>query len=206
MCYHSSCYKSYTRFLTKTKTVTSNEAGEYSNAFDVFCVETVEKRIIENREILRMTKLKDIFVKTVLEIDNVHLTVYKNCNLKRRIKSRYPQLHFIKQSQKNKCEVVLCEADDVGVCRAINSDSFTSTDSEIDVNDNAQMFSPDLDLLKNLYSSAIALKTNIENVKGLSCSWPPTGSDLTMKAAEEIIPAELFNFLAWLIGASDDPV
>ena len=26
-----------------------------------------------------------------------------------------------------------------------------------------------------------------------------------MKAAEDMIPMELFNFLAWLIGASDDP-
>ena len=173
MCYHSSCYKLYTRCLTKKSTMPSSNTSEYTSSFDIFCKETVEKRIIENKEIFRMNKLKDLFIKTVFEVDKIQLTSYKNGNLKRQLRSKYPQLHFIKQSQKNKCEIVLCETDDAGVCRAINLDNSTATDSETDLSDNPQTFSSDSTyLLQILHSSALALKSAIENVTRLPCSWP----------------------------------
>lgn len=56
-----------------------------------------------------------------------------------------------------------------------------------------------------LYTSALALKLAIKNAPDMQCPWPPTGSDLTTKAAEDMVPTELFNFLAWTTGASDDP-
>ena len=34
--------------------------------------------------------------------------------------------------------------------------------------------------------------------------WPPTASDLSPEAAEEATPSILFNFLSWVVGASED--
>ncbi|XP_055957710.1 uncharacterized protein LOC130013141 [Patella vulgata] len=42
--------------------------------------------------------------------------------------------------------------------------------------------------------------------KGLTCPWPPTSVDLTTDAVRSVVPAVLFNFLAWAVGASEDPL
>ena len=39
----------------------------------------------------------------------------------------------------------------------------------------------------------------------MPCSWPPTGCDLTLETAASMVPTELFNFLAWSIGVSEEP-
>lgn len=39
----------------------------------------------------------------------------------------------------------------------------------------------------------------------MSSPWPPTSNDLNVRAAESIVPVELYNLLAWCIGASNEP-
>ena len=34
--------------------------------------------------------------------------------------------------------------------------------------------------------------------------WPPKETDLTTEAASKIVPPQLFNFIAWCVGASDE--
>lgn len=204
MNYHSSCYKQYTRFITKPKLIVDDNE-DYPDSFHVFCKETIEKIIIENKEIMRMNKLRDIFLKTVAEVEQTQVTSYKNYNLKRRLQVKYPQLCFIKQSKRNKCELVFCETLDTGVCHNIStSDSSKSTDSEPD--NMSTNFSPvQADVLKTLFYSALTVKTAIENAPCLAGSWPLTAEELTFEAAEKMVPKELYNFLAWVIGVSDEP-
>ena len=61
--YHNSCYRDYTRYLTKQPTTGKGDAS-YPEAFDVFS-QTVKSRIIDNKEIRRLRKLNDMFIKQV---------------------------------------------------------------------------------------------------------------------------------------------
>ena len=36
--------------------------------------------------------------------------------------------------------------------------------------------------------------------------WPPDSSDLTLDHGTESIPLKLFNFIAWILGYSKEPV
>ena len=54
------------------------------------------------------------------------------------------------------------------------------------------------------FLTAMKLRSVIKNIKP-NISWPPFSDDLTMKTAEKIIPPCLYNFIAWTVGASDDP-
>ena len=45
---------------------------------------------------------------------------------------------------------------------------------------------------------------SIKSKSGLSPLWPPLASDLTMENAKSVVPVEIFNFLVWISGFSDD--
>lgn len=36
--------------------------------------------------------------------------------------------------------------------------------------------------------------------------WPPLSCDLNISEANKVVPVELYNLIAWIVGASDDPV
>ena len=55
-----------------------------------------------------------------------------------------------------------------------------------------------------LFSAAMILRIAIKSKSGLSPLWPPLASDLTMENAKSVVPVEIFNFLVWISGFSDD--
>ena len=52
--------------------------------------------------------------------------------------------------------------------------------------------------------TALHLRNHIKDID-TPTPWPPTAEHLTLRSAEAVVPAKLYNFLAWVIGASDDP-
>lgn len=92
--YHNSCYKDYTRYLTKAKSGDSKSDSSYSEAFDIFC-QMVKSRIIENKEIMRLKTLNDMFIKQVKLTHGKEADSYKSGNLKMRLTKKFPQLCFI---------------------------------------------------------------------------------------------------------------
>lgn len=120
--YHRSCYKRYTKELTIKCTPRSGDKN-HEASFKEFCTEVIENRIVEQKEILRMNKLTEIFVKKVFEKEGVDITGYRNFSLKLRIQNRYPNVRFIKSSKVNYCELVICEANSENVCHLINPNS-----------------------------------------------------------------------------------
>lgn len=67
--YHTSCHREYTRFLCRAE-CTGEEPGKlYSLSFDKFCELVIVNRIITGKEVLRLTKLKKIFDKTVMDTE-----------------------------------------------------------------------------------------------------------------------------------------
>ncbi|KAG7471692.1 hypothetical protein JOB18_028522, partial [Solea senegalensis] len=69
--YHKSCYRQYTRFLTKSEvTVTGTADKEVSEptfdaSYNIFCERIIRQRIIVNQEVLRMNQLRRMFLNTV---------------------------------------------------------------------------------------------------------------------------------------------
>ena len=59
--------------------------------------------------------------------------------------------------------------------------------------------------LHTLYNAAMMLRTELSLNTDMQVAWPPTLSDLNVKAARAVVPVSVYNMLAWTIGISDKP-
>lgn len=55
--------------------------------------------------------------------------------------------------------------------------------------------------LRDTFMTAMELKRQVQS----SLPWLPTAKNLNMQEAERTIPNILYNFLAWIVGASENP-
>ncbi|XP_038063921.1 uncharacterized protein LOC119734467 [Patiria miniata] len=217
--YHASCHKDYTRFLSKPQGVTVNvPSALYSTAFESFCRDVIDHRVINDKEVWRMTKLKRVFDRTVRDIENEDSSSYKTWSLKQRLKETYPQLCFLKPNRRYESEFVYVDnlsfLNDCKIELDSESDTDTST-SEEEQNPSTPskrkaskiQFSTNhlVSTLRDRFSTALDIKREIELMSSDKLPWPPTSSDLTLYTAQQIIPPKLFNFLAWVAGCSDVP-
>jgi hypothetical protein len=62
-----------------------------------------------------------------------------------------------------------------------------------------------LDKTRILYNAGVIVKNAIKQCPGMNTPWPPTSTDLNCDSAAAVVPVELYNFLAWCVGASDEP-
>ena len=114
--YHKSCFKNYTRVLSKEG---SREGParyhSYKDAFEKFCSSVIEEQILKKCELLRLTTLREHFVKIVRDIedheDNVELST---SFLKEKLKRPYSRLQFIRPSRRNASEIV-CVEETIGI-------------------------------------------------------------------------------------------
>ncbi|KAG9276341.1 hypothetical protein AMEX_G8653, partial [Astyanax mexicanus] len=112
--YHKSCYRQYTRFLSKTTptiTGTPEEQNEptYDACYNIFCEKVIRQRIIVNQEILTMTHLRRIFINLVKDHEKLDASNYRQDKLKRRLARDFPQLVFYSPSKRNMCQMVFVE-------------------------------------------------------------------------------------------------
>jgi len=221
--YHRSCYKGYTDYLRRSNPQHVHAATEqiYSQAFDSFCNYTIDQKILKNKEIYRLTSLKRIFDKAVKDIEGKDSSNYKTHSLKQRIRRRYPQLCFIQPKKKYQSELVYIDtlSAEALVRDTVTSETDTNT-TDTDTTDaeespppvkrpkqcNRRQVVPQISSLRERYSTALDLKNAVmDTTNSTTLPWPPTSGDLTMDAARQIVPTMLYNFLAWVVGASDDP-
>ena len=59
--------------------------------------------------------------------------------------------------------------------------------------------------LLHLYTTSMTLQNLVQDVPPFSSKWPPDVSEITIENALEIVPVELFNFMAWILGFSEEP-
>ena len=60
--------------------------------------------------------------------------------------------------------------------------------------------------LKELYTVGMTLKSDLQNQTPIwHQNWPPFASDITAENIKKLVSPCLFNFMAWLLGLSDDP-
>ena len=174
--YHKRCYEHYTSFLRHAN---PKDAIKYkfNKSFECFS-SWVKKEVIENENIFYMRKLKEVFIKTVMEMENEDASHYKTIRLKRRLQDKFPQLVFHKPKRRYNSETVFSEDVNQGtvVERALTetddqSDEDTDHENEIDeANDcmaeriKNQQRMP----LRDLYLVALELR---ENIRKNCASW-----------------------------------
>ena len=72
--YHKRCYQAYTKCVTRNNQNIINKGPTlYDNAFDEFCIQFIEKRIIKNNEILLLGYLLKKFICCVYAIEKVNV-------------------------------------------------------------------------------------------------------------------------------------
>lgn len=106
--YHASCHRDYTRILSKPLP-TGESNAPYGKSFAHFAKYAIEGRLIKNKEILRLTKLKKLFVKAVSDVEQKDASGYKTWSLKQRIKRQYPQVCFVKPKRQYESEFVFAD-------------------------------------------------------------------------------------------------
>ena len=214
--YHPSCYRNTTRFLSK-KLPQEKEDTSYSESYAQFCKDVIEKQILKKQAAFRMKKLTSKFKKTVQKVQGIKASNYRSYNLKKRLQRTYPQLQFLRPNRRYKSEIVISrtvEAKDLAVDLVSlqeqivsSSDSDTSSGSESDTNLHrshpSQGENKDTSF-SDVYFTARKLRIAVQSVN-VETAWPPTAQDLTLDVARLLVPAQLYNFLAWLIGALDEP-
>ena len=75
--YHKSCYRNYTKFLTRDQKETEKSAPTYEKTFEFFCKNVIEGQIIKNKDIIYMKELLNRFIAMAMDIDQVDASNYR---------------------------------------------------------------------------------------------------------------------------------
>jgi hypothetical protein len=214
--YHRRCYLTYTKCLTRKPKIVGPTL--YDKVFDEFCVQVIEKRIIQNNEVLLLSYLLRKFVSCIQAIEKIDVP-YQATRLKKRIQDRYPQLVFHTSKTMNKGTLVYIDsmtadnvADTYQDMSTLESQSEDERDDDDDDDDDQHdgsdnCFNRDgVSMTKNMYFTALEVRKLLTESKGVDSEWPPDSHDLTLSLARQSIPVKLYNFLAWCLGFSSDPV
>ena len=183
------------------------EPSVYDKAFDLFCSTVMDERIIHNEEILLLSYLLKKFIVIVNEVGGGNVP-YQSARLKRRIQARYPQVVFHASKTMAKGTLVYSGHISTGEI-ADNVLEFGMADSEEE--DDEDEGESNQELRKTaiaphqLFYAAMEVRKMLKESKGVD-GWPPDSSDLTLERATESIPVVLFNFIAWTLAYSNEPV
>eukprot|EP00057_Strongylocentrotus_purpuratus_P021683 XP_011676157.1 PREDICTED: uncharacterized protein LOC105444073 [Strongylocentrotus purpuratus] len=205
--YHRSCYLCYCRVVKPKVESDVHLKQSYVVSYVKFCQNVIERRIIRGQEILRLTKLLKLFVKTVKEVEGLEAANYKSANLKRRLKESYPVLCFSRPSRQYESEIVFVES--LGVEDVIESAVVDVSSEESQSESDGSMYTTkqvrtDERSLRTLYAAAQIIKTSLDDMD-MKTTWPPTYDDLNITQSKKLIPWQLFNFLGWMSGVSHEP-
>lgn len=133
--------------------------------------------------------------------------------MKRRLSRDFPMLVFHSPSKRNICELVFDETlsaetliDKLPQPESSSQESTEVSQSDTQDNETTQRSaSQTTQDTRILYNAALILKMLIRDSSGMNCPWPPTSDDLNVTEAKSVVPLELYNLIAWVIGATEDP-
>ena len=196
--YHKSCYLRYTKVVAKSVEISKQEYQQqmYEKSYISFCKKVIEERIIRGKEILRLSKLNQLFIKEVREIENTDASSYKTGCLKARLKRSHPVFCFARPSRQIESDIVFVET--LGVEEVVE-DAVKDLSSEngecSEIVDENQPGGSSSHHLRNMFHAAQILQESINNAPN-PIQWLPTAADTTIEKPKEIVPTELYNFLA----------
>ena len=216
--YHKRCYQRYTEFLRRTNVTEYEEESKvrakckYEESFHVFCERFVKEKLIDNEEIYYMKKIEEEFVRTVAAVENCDASSYRRFRLKERLLERFPQLVFHTPNERNRSQIVYAQSICQGVVAEhyLNEESQTSqSDTEIEdevLDDQLLKNHEKVATLKEVYNVACTLRNILRSsTQTWYENWPPISSDITGECVRKLVTPILFNFVAWLLGFSEDP-
>ncbi|KAJ8362592.1 hypothetical protein AAFF_G00367780 [Aldrovandia affinis] len=138
--------------------------------------------------------------------------------LKRRLTCDFPQLVFHCPAKRNICELVFVETlsaeklldklpqpSGTETTTEASEVSQESQDSDSEHTASSTPQPKSAEHTRTLYSAALILKRILRDSPGMTGPWPPTSDDLNVTEAKNVVPLELFNLIAWIIGATDEP-
>jgi hypothetical protein len=208
--YHHSCYMDLTRFLSKPEKNLEEVSRHYMKAYEKFCETVVVPQILKGKHILLLKSLTESFVKMVKEVEDID-TQYRSTNLKKRLSNTYPQLQFTYDTRMGYIVYsgAISSADLVKDHVGQMSTDHSSEDDESDEPDEQSqlhMHPCNQDDMRTTYFSSKIVKNAIqESVSNFECPWPPIAENLNTDSARKLVPHELFNWIAWTTGISEEP-
>ncbi|XP_070538664.1 uncharacterized protein [Ptychodera flava] len=200
--YHKSCYRNYTRCLEKPyeKKDEADSDVMYTPSFKILCTNVIEKRIFDGGEVLRMTALKNLFVKIISDTEHYDASTYRNTAFKKRLVKKYgDRLQFIRPHF-HECELVLAQTKSRSQVLNITPESESEDEIEQCMQESTASSSSEV---RDIFHAAMQLHDVIQSADFVS-EWPPKAEDVTLQRCQEVVPVKLFNFLAWCTGASTD--
>ena len=213
--YHRRCYQQYTEFVRRTDVTEDDEVRDkckYEESFNVFCERFVKEKLIDNEEIYYMKKIEAEFVRTVATVENCDASGYRRFRLKERLIERFPQLVFHTPYERNRSEIVYAQTICQGVVAEhyLDEESQTSQsemESEDEVLDDTLLKNHEnVATLKEVYNVACTLRNTLRSsTQTWYENWPPLSSDINGESVRKLVTPLLFNFVAWLLGFSEDP-
>lgn len=148
-----------------------------------------------------------LFQGIVKEREGVDISTYKAYSLKARLQRTHPFLRFQKASTTYFVYVDDLTGEEVIHELAASSSSSSSEDSKAEGNEAKTAVSRHRQLdnaiitkdgSRLLYLAAFTLKDIIKNTAKTSpkLPWPPRAKDLTLESAVNLVPDQIFNFVA----------
>lgn len=230
--YHNSCYRQLMHEAGKTSSsggyqsqqnmATPSTSGyrHYEDSFQEFVEDVMEKRMLKGSQVMSVKKLKKLFKQKVKQVDKTNLSrTYKTTNLKSRLVTLYLNIVFAKHRSRSKSQIayfprktgesIVVDQDDVETTSESSDSEPESSDEEATLSSGA-ISGPEThnskseEQWRNIFLSAISVKNSINDASKFSPSWPPTSSDMTEDKIFEIVPPQLYNFIAWICDVSDD--
>ena len=209
VCYHRNCYMSYTNFLN-FEVNDQPSVQLYDESFRIMCDQIVQKKIINDKEVMFMSKLYHEFKKIVSQTEGKDASNYRAFRLKQRLKNQFPQLVFHTPSHRNKSEFVFCEDLSVGSVieeSTITTNEIDDSDSELEDESCTPLKYQNLkDDSRTLFHAALILRKCITECPKFFTHWPPKIAEFSLENARSKIPAKLSNFLAWALNFSDEVI
>lgn len=217
--YHRRCYEKYTSFVRHNKDIpTSNTSakpsGKFEESFNIFCDEFIKTKIIEEENIVYMAKILQAFIETVSQVENEDASSYRASRLKQRLQERFPELVFQRPRVRSKSEIVYSSGLEASslVEHAVYDSQDSTAESESDMYVDDGLGSETVtDIgsthLKDFYNVALSLNSELQRKKDVKWydKWPPVASEITADSVKKLVPPMLFNFMAWVVGFSDEP-
>ncbi|XP_032890462.1 uncharacterized protein LOC116981512 isoform X1 [Amblyraja radiata] len=205
--YHKSCYLRYTKVVTNFVKMSEqdDEQQVYEKSYSSFCKRVIEERIIRGKEILRLAKLNKLFIVEVREVEGLDASSHKTGCLKARLKRSHPVLCFTRPFRPAESEIVFVESFAVEelVEGVVQVNSTEAGESNETVGESQQGGSSSHHLRDVFHAAQIVQNSIANSTNPIRC--PPTSEDTTLHKAEEVVPDELYNILAWTSGASNEP-
>ena len=210
--YHKQCYRKYTSFLRRGRgsedqsesTISSKRL--YEESFNIFSEEFVKEKIIKDEGIFYMKKVKNAFVNIVARVEDVDATNYKTSRLKARMQERFPQLVFFTPHSRNKSEIVYCnKMKGSNIVEKVAYDETSQSPLAETREESDEQHGTVETTLKDVYTTALFLKAELERKRNINGTRPPVASDINNDNVRELVSPVLFNFFSWVLGFSGEP-